>query len=417
MANDRKTQFGWAPPPPNAPQQNFDTAPTGRYTPSHGTPALYTPPQPAPSGYGSDAQYMATYGTPAPMPNAMPSVDAHYAAQQAHAQAAALAQAQQAAIDSQHAQAAALYGPDYANAAYPTATAAMAAAHAKAYPPSNAYVSYPSAAPYVTPAPASTAVPSSAPAPAKRADTQRELTKSESATAGVSDRVRFIRLTYLHLLFAILVFTGLEYVVQTTPVLVDKLVNPFTTWALTGRNWGLVLLAFMGVSWVADYYASHAKSRAAQYFGLLLYVCAEVAIFVPLLAIVSFYTQDILASGGADPHILRDAGFTTVGVFLVLTLSVLVSKKDFSFLRGGLAAASGAALALIAMSILWGFSLGLAFSVAMVFVASGYILFNTSQVLAHYDTRQHVAAALALFSSLALLFWYVIRIFLRMRSN
>jgi len=56
------------------------------------------------------------------------------------------------------------------------------------------------------------------------------------------------------------------------------------------------------------------------------------------------------------------------------------------------------------------------FAVAMVILAAGYILFHTSQVLAHYDPQQHVAASLALFSSVALMFWYVIRIFMRMRQ-
>jgi FtsH-binding integral membrane protein len=56
------------------------------------------------------------------------------------------------------------------------------------------------------------------------------------------------------------------------------------------------------------------------------------------------------------------------------------------------------------------------FSVAMVVLAAGYMLYQTSQVLAHYHPGQHVAAALALFSSVALMFWYVIRIFLRTRD-
>jgi len=95
---------------------------------------------------------------------------------------------------------------------------------------------------------------------------------------------------------------------------------------------------------------------------------------------------------------------------------VFVSNKDFSFLRSGLAMASGAALSLIVLSLTFGFNLGMVFSVAMVLLAAGYVLYQTSQVLAHYDPRQHVAAALALFSSLALMFWYVIRIFLRARD-
>jgi len=48
-------------------------------------------------------------------------------------------------------------------------------------------------------------------------------------------------------------------------------------------------------------------------------------------------------------------------------------------------------------------------------LASGYILFYTSNVIRTYRTTQHVAAALALFSAVALLFWYVLRLFMSKR--
>jgi FtsH-binding integral membrane protein len=245
---------------------------------------------------------------------------------------------------------------------------------------------------------------------------QRSIHKAD-ATAGVSQRVRFIRLTYLHLLAAILAFAGLLYVLMTNQQLVARVSVPLVRFALGGRaNWGIVLAAFVAISWVADYWASHASSRALQYAGLVFYVVAEALIFVPLLAIVEWKTQAILARGGVEPHIIRDSALVTLGIFTALTLSVFVSNKDFSFLRSGLMMASGAALSLIALSLVFGFNLGLAFSVGMVLLAAGYVLLQTSQVLAHYDPRQHVAASLALFSSVALMFWYVIRIFLRARE-
>jgi len=241
--------------------------------------------------------------------------------------------------------------------------------------------------------------------------------KQADATVGVSARVRFIRLTYIHLLLAICAFAGLEYLLMTNDMLVEKVSVPLVKFALGGRwNWGVVLAVFMGVSWVADYWAAHATSRAVQYLGLGFYIVAEALIFVPLLAIVQWKTAEILSRGGAEPHIIRDAAFTTLGIFTMLTLSVLISRKDFSFMRSGLMMMSGAALSLIVLSLTFGFNLGLAFSVGMVLLAAGYILYQTSQVLAHYDPRQHVAAALALFSSVALMFWYVIRIFMRARD-
>ncbi len=255
------------------------------------------------------------------------------------------------------------------------------------------------------------------PAMATVAAEQQPLREQANATVGVSERLRFIRLTYLHLLLAILAFAGLEYLLMTNPFLVEKVSIPFVTFALGGRwNWGIVLAVFMAVSWVADYWASHSKSRAMQYAGLGFYVIAEAVIFVPLLAIVAVKTQAILARGGADPNIIRDSAYVTLAVFGALTASVFITKKDFSFLRSGLMMASGAALMLIVLSLAFGFNLGLVFSIGMVLLAAGYILFQTSQVLAHYDPRNHVAASLALFSSVALMFWYVIRIFMRARE-
>jgi len=267
----------------------------------------------------------------------------------------------------------------------------------------------PAPAPVLPPVPGKSS--KRAPSPDKRSIANAD------ATAGVSERVRFIRRTYVHLFGAILVFAGLLYLLMTNDFLIAKVSVPLVKFALGGRwNWGVVLGVFMVVSWIADYWASHTTSRGVQYLGLLFYIVAESLIFVPLLAIVQWKTAAILARGGHEPHIVRDAAFVTLGIFTMLTLSVFISRKDFSFMRSGLMMASGAALSLIVMSLVFGFNLGLAFSVGMVLLAAGYILYQTSQVLAHYRPTQHVAAALALFSSVALMFWYVIRIFLKLRD-
>ncbi len=255
------------------------------------------------------------------------------------------------------------------------------------------------------------------PLPPVSSDESGRLRSRANATVGASDRVRFIRLTYLHLLFAVLAFAGLEYLLMTNTFLVQKVSSPFVSFALGGRwNWGVVLAVFVAVSWVCDQWASHARSRAMQYLGLGVYVVAEALIFVPLLAIVAAKTHAILARGGADPNIIRDAAYATLAIFAGLTASVFITKKDFSFLRSALMMGSTAALVLIIMSLSFGFNLGLIFSIAMVLLAAGYILFQTSRILAHYDPSDYVAASLALFSSLALMFWYIIRIFLRARD-
>jgi FtsH-binding integral membrane protein len=96
-----------------------------------------------------------------------------------------------------------------------------------------------------------------------------------------------------------------------------------------------------------------------------------------------------------------------------------VTRKDYSFLRPILCVASLIALGVIVAAIFLpiGNGLGLFFSFAMVALMSGYILYYTSQVMLHYRTDQHVAAALALFASVATLFWYILRIVMSVSSR
>lgn len=73
------------------------------------------------------------------------------------------------------------------------------------------------------------------------------------------------------------------------------------------------------------------------------------------------------------------------------------------------------AMGIIVVSIIFGFNLGTIFAGAMAIFASASILYNTSNIIRHYRTDQHVAASLSLFSSVALLFWYILRIFMNRR--
>jgi hypothetical protein len=44
----------------------------------------------------------------------------------------------------------------------------------------------------------------------------------------------------------------------------------------------------------------------------------------------------------------------------------------------------------------------------MVLLAAGSILYETSNIVHHYHPNQHVAAALGLFASVALMFYYIL---------
>jgi FtsH-binding integral membrane protein len=221
---------------------------------------------------------------------------------------------------------------------------------------------------------------------------------SVAAAAPADARAAFIRRTYAHLAGAILAFVGLE-------ALLIALFPPETVFralAFSPYSWLFVLLAFMGASWVAQSWARSEASPAIQYAGLGLYVVVEAIIFLPLLSYAAHF----------DPTIIPIAGILTLAVFGGLTVSVFITRKDYSFLGPILSVASFIALGVIVAAILIQSAsmLGLFFSFAMVALMSGCILYQTSNILLHYRTTQHVAAALALFSSVATLFWWILRI-------
>ena len=81
------------------------------------------------------------------------------------------------------------------------------------------------------------------------------------------------------------------------------------------------------------------------------------------------------------------------------------------------AGAQGSAFGVIVAAMIFGFSLGLLFSFALVALACGYILYDTSNVLHHYRTDQHVAASLELFASVTMLFWYILRVLMLTSSD
>ena len=178
-------------------------------------------------------------------------------------------------------------------------------------------------------------------------------------------------------------------------------------WAL-GTSWLLVLALFIGVSWLAERWSRSNTSRGMQYLGLGLYIVAEAFIFAPILLIANYYFEG---------PIITQAAAITLLLFGGLTATVFLTKKDFSFLRGVLFVGSMVALGLIVLSLIFGFSLGVLFTVAMIALAAGYILYQTSQIMGHYPPTHYVAAALALFSSVALLFWYVLRLLMSMSRN
>ena len=220
------------------------------------------------------------------------------------------------------------------------------------------------------------------------------------AQALPAERAAFIRKTYLLLAIAVFAFIAVEAFFFTTGIaqIVASLI--FSGGSI---GWLVVLGLFMGISYLANRWAVSDTSAAVQYMGLGVFVIAEAIVFIPLLFIAAY------ASG--DSRGILKAGVVSLGLFAGLTFTVLVTRTDFSWLAPILGIGGFAALGFIIASAIFGFSLGNVFAFIMVAFAGTSILYQTSNVLHRFNTNQHVAAALTLFASVALLFWYILSIF------
>lgn len=226
-----------------------------------------------------------------------------------------------------------------------------------------------------------------------------------AAQASADARAEFISKTYLHLAGAVLAFIGLEALILNTPALYAPILSILTI------PYGAFLLmgGFILVSYIAESWARSATSPGMQYAGLGLYVVAEAIIFAPLLSFARLVGEDVIPI----------AGILTMTIFTGLTLVVFLTRRNFSFLAPALSIGGFAALGAILCMMFLGAPdiVHVLFAAFMVVLASGYILYSTSNVLHEYQIGQHVAAALALFAAVALLFWYILRIVMALTSR
>ena len=225
------------------------------------------------------------------------------------------------------------------------------------------------------------------------------------ANASENERAGFIKRTYVHLAGAIAIFAVLE-----TVLIQSGVANSFMS-VLAGSKWSwlIVLGVFMVVSTVANNWAHSGVSREKQYMGLGLFIVAESIIFMPLIFMALM----------RDPSgtLLQNAAVVTAALVAGLTFTAFSTKVNFSFMGRFLMIGGFIAMGLILASILFGFSLGLWFSGAMILFAAASVLYSTSNIIHEYHTEQHVAASLSLFSSVGLLFWYILQFMMSMGGD
>ena len=215
------------------------------------------------------------------------------------------------------------------------------------------------------------------------------------------EKASFYKKTYQHLALAVLAFIVVE------AILINVVPAEAIFWMLSGR---FIWLFIIGLFWLgttmSDRLAFH-PSREKQYLGLGLYVLLEAIIFLPMIYIAMAYA-------GGD--VIMQAALTTLFMFAGLTAVVFFTKTDFSFLRTLLIVGGFVSLGIIVVGAIFGFNLGLWFSAGMAVLASASILYQTDQIKNRYETLQYVGASLQLFSSIMLLFWYILRIFMSRKS-
>ncbi|WP_265427780.1 Bax inhibitor-1 family protein [Chryseobacterium sp. YIM B08800] len=216
------------------------------------------------------------------------------------------------------------------------------------------------------------------------------------------EKANFYKKTYLHVAFAILAFIAVETVLLA--VVPGEMVYMMVA---QKYSWLLVL----GIFWLASFLAnkwSLAQSRSTQYLGLALYTLLQAIIFLPMMYMAMAYPN--------TGQLIFQAATLTIAMFAGVSAVAFTSKRDFSFLRNIITIGGFIALGLIVAGMIFGFDLGLWFSVGMVILASITILYQTSKLKDSYTTDQYVGASLQLFASIMLLFWYILRILMSRRS-
>ena len=211
----------------------------------------------------------------------------------------------------------------------------------------------------------------------------------------VDDRSNFIWRCYAHVVGAILAFAAIEvYFFQSG--IAARIAAPML------NNWWMVLGGFILAGWGATHVAHRVQSKNAQYAAFAGFIVLEALIFAPMLYLA--YTK--------QPGVIDSAVGVTILGSVGLIATAMITRKDFSFLRGMLVWGFMLAMVAIVGSLIFGFHLGTWFSVAMIGFAGAAVLYDTSNIMLHYPEDKYVAASMQLFASIAMMFWYILRLFM-----
>ena len=209
--------------------------------------------------------------------------------------------------------------------------------------------------------------------------------------AAVNERVGFIRKTYAHLAVELLGVFLVAWMAVTVPAL-----RAISVALLT--NILFYIAAIFGVSFVSRKLMEGNRAVSTQYFGAGLWVFFLGMLVAPL-ALIAEARFGSLA-------VLGEAFVLTGCVFGGLTAYVFISKKDFSFMGSALAMISMIMFGVMIISAFMG-GLPSIWSLLMVVLMGGWVLYDTSNVLKHRRVDQYVAASVDLLVDFVYMFFHI----------
>ena len=216
------------------------------------------------------------------------------------------------------------------------------------------------------------------------------------ADLDTSQKLQFYKKIYIHLACYVVIFALLS------KLLFDLGFGYFILRILGESRF--FWLAIMGGFWISSRISDHFSEKLLpnlSYLGPIIAITAESIIFAPLFAYADYFHD------GA----IENATYASMLIIFSLIGAVHLTKTNFEPLGLFLKLGSIIALGFIVASVIFDFSLGMAFSWAMLALATGYILYDTSQIVRVYKPNQYILASTRLLGSALFFFYYVLRIF------
>jgi modulator of FtsH protease len=225
-------------------------------------------------------------------------------------------------------------------------------------------------------------------APGQQEEGWGGLAQPTAAQVSLADRLAFIRKVYALFFIATLFAVG--------GVALGFLFPPIMA-AVASSPWIVLLLMFGGV--IGAQAVRHVPG--VNLLALFGFTTLTGVIISPVL----YYFSLI------NPASIVQAGLLTVGIFGGLTAYVFISRRDFSFLRGMVV--TGLIVVILAglLNIFVASSaLGFAVAAATLLLFSGFVLYDTSNIIRRYPTNEYVAGALSLYLDAFNIFLALLRI-------